>query len=96
MPLTKTQIKHLRNLAHHLKPIVSIGQNGVTENVLNELEIALNYHELVKIKLGTGDRDERQIIIDQLRNSSQADLIQTIGKTLTLFRRNLEKPKIQF
>ncbi len=95
MSLTKTQIKHLRNLAHHIKPIVSIGQNGVTENVLNELDIALNYHELVKIKLGAGDRDERQIIIDQLRNASQAELIQTIGKTMTLFRRNLEKPKIK-
>ena len=96
MPLTKTQIKHLRNLAHHLKPIVSIGQNGVTENVSNELDIALNYHELVKIKLGAGDREQRQIIIEQLATDTGAELIQAIGKTMTLFRRNAEKPKIQF
>lgn len=95
MVLTKTQTKHLRNLAHHLKPIISIGQNGITDNVLNELEIALNHHELVKIKLGAGDRDDRQLMIKQLSTDTGAELIQAIGKTLTLFRRNPEKPKIQ-
>lgn len=96
MSLTKPQTKQLRNLAHHLKPVISIGQNGITENVLNELEIALNHHELVKIKLGAGDRDQRQIMIDQLCAESHGELIQVIGKTLTLFRRNSEKPKIKF
>ena len=96
MSLTKPQIKHLRNLAHHLKPIVSIGQNGITENVMNEVNIALDYHELVKIKLGAGDREDRQALIDDLVNQSSAEQVQAIGKTVTLFRRNPKKPKIQF
>lgn len=96
MSLTKPQTKHLRNLAHHLKPVISIGQNGITDNVLTELDIALNHHELVKIKLGTGDRDERQIMIEQLGRETGAEQVQAIGKTLTLFRRNTDKPKIQF
>lgn len=96
MSLTKPQTKHLRNLAHHLKPVISIGQNGITDNVLNELDIALSYHELVKIKLGTGDRDERQIMIEQLGRETGAEQVQAIGKTLTLFRRNPDKSKIQF
>lgn len=94
MFLSKNQLKHLKTLTHHLKPVISIGQNGVTDNVLNELEIALNHHELVKIKIAGEDRDTRQLIIQQLCEQTSAEKIQVIGKTLTLFRRNTKKPKI--
>ncbi|MDH5736000.1 MAG: ribosome assembly RNA-binding protein YhbY [Gammaproteobacteria bacterium] len=96
MHLSKDQIKHLLKLTHHLKPIISIGQNGITDNVMNELDIALNHHELVKIKIAGEDRDARQAMIQQLCDQTSAEKIQAIGKTLTLFRRNPEKPKIQF
>lgn len=96
MPLSRTQIKHLLSLTHNLKPIISIGQNGITENVLKELEIALNHHELVKIKIAGEDRDARQSMIQQLCEQTAAEKVQAIGKTLTLFRRDPEKPKIQF
>ena len=96
MSLSKNQLKHLRNLTHHLKPVISIGQNGITENLLNELEIALNHHELVKIKIAGEDREARQSIIQALCEQTSAEKIQAIGKTLTLFRRNNQKPKIQF
>ncbi len=95
MHLTKNQLKSLKNLAHHLKPIVTIGQNGVTENVMNEINIALDYHELVKIKLSAGDREDRQKMIQMLCEQTKADKVQSIGKTLTLFRRNPKKPKIE-
>ena len=94
MQLTKNQLKHLQKLTHHLKPVISIGQNGITDNILNELEIALNYHELVKIKIASEDREARQAMIQQLCEQTSAEKIQAIGKTLTLFRRNPEKPKI--
>ena len=96
MQLTKNQLNHLHKLTHHLKPIISIGQNGITDNVLNELEIALNHHELVKIKIAGEDREARQAMIQQLCEQTSAEKIQAIGKTLTLFRRNTQKPKIQF
>lgn len=95
MSLTSSQIKHLRNLTHHLKPVVSIGQHGITDNVMNELNIALDHHELVKIKIAGDDRDARQAMIKQLCDDSGAEKVQAIGKTLTLFRRNAKKPKVE-
>lgn len=73
-----------------------IGQNGITENLLNELNIALDHHELVKIKIAGEDRDSRNEMINQLCQSTAAEKVQAIGKTLTLFRRNKDKPRIQF
>ncbi len=94
MPLSNTQLKHLRALAHHLKPVILIGQHGATDNVINELNVALDHHELVKIKIAGEDRQARQAMIQQLCEQSSADKVQIIGKTLTLFRRNKQKPKI--
>ena len=96
MPLTKAQLKHLITLTHALKPVIMVGQHGVTENLLTELEIALDHHELVKIKISGEDRDSRSAMVDQLCKSSAAEKVQVIGKTVTLFRRNIKKPKIQF
>ena len=59
MPITEKQKRWLKKQVHHLKPVVTVGQAGVTEPVLAELEIALNHHELVKVKINAGDREER-------------------------------------
>ena len=96
MQLSKPQKKHLLTLIHDLKPVIMIGQNGLTENILNELEIALNHHELVKIKIAGDDRESRSEMIELLCDKTSAEKVQAIGKTLSLFRRNKEKPKIQF
>ena len=95
MSLSKPQIKHLVSLAHNLKPVIMVGQHGVTDNVLKELDIALNHHELVKIKIAGEDRDSKNEMINQLCEASGAEKIQAIGKTLTLFKRNTKKPKIE-
>lgn len=94
--LSKIQIKHLRKLTHDLSPIIMLGQHGFTEAVLNELNIALDHHELVKIKLSAGDRDERNQLIDDICEQSHSELVQSIGKTATIFRRNNEKRVIEF
>jgi len=95
MPLSRPQIKHLISLAHNLKPVIMVGQNGVTENILKELEIALDFHELVKIKIAGEDKESRAEMIEQITRASSADIVQKIGKTLSLFRRNNKKPKIE-
>jgi RNA-binding protein len=95
MPLAKHQIKHLKSLTHNLKPVIMVGQNGITENLLTELEIAVNHHELVKIKIAGEDRDKRAEMIIQLTEAVSAEIVQRIGKTVTLFRRNAKKPKIE-
>jgi len=95
MPLSRPQIKYLVSLAHNLKPVIMIGQNGVTKNILKELEIALDFHELVKIKIAGEDRESRVEMIEQLTRASSAKTVQKIGKTLSLYRRNNKKPKIE-
>lgn len=96
MPLSKPQIRHLKTIAHARKPIVMIGQKGVTENVIKELNIALRTHELVKVKVSVGDRQLRDDNVKQLCESSGAECIQQIGNIAVLFLRNGKKPVIIF
>jgi len=91
MSLSKNQIKFLRGKCHDLKPVVMLGQKGLTEAVLNELEIALDHHELVKIKLSVDDRDARKQLAEEICQRCQADVVQSIGKTLTIYRANPDK-----
>lgn len=93
MQLTTSQKQHLRGLAHHLKPVVWIGQQGLRESVLAELDLALDTHELIKVKIAA-ERDERKSIIQALCDHSGATLVQGIGQMAVLFKRNTKKPKV--
>ena len=84
--LTPQHIRKLRGLAHHLKPVLMIGQHGITDNLLNELDIVLNNHELIKITISSTDRDDRQAITTLLCEKSGAELVQKIGKISVLYR----------
>jgi RNA-binding protein len=94
MPLSDSQRRHLRGLAHHLKPVVMVGQDGLKDSLLAELDGALTAHELVKVKVAAADREARAGMVAELVAASGAELVQSIGHTATLFRRNLKKPKI--
>ncbi len=94
MPLTPNQKRQLKSLAHHLKPVVMIGQHGLTENVLNEIGIALEVHELIKVRVSGADREERAKIIDRIIANSGADLVQSIGHVAVFYLRHPKKPKI--
>lgn len=95
MALLKHQIKFLRGKCHALHPIVMVGQKGLTPEVLSELDTALNHHELVKIKLAVDDKQLRQQLVNNLCDQSQAEAVQTIGKTVSLYRANLKNPVIK-
>ncbi len=95
MQLTPKQKRHLKGLAHHLKPVVMSGQHGLTEGVLNEIEIALEAHELIKVRIAAGDKDERKGILETICNSSKAELVQSIGHVAVYYRRHPKKPKIE-
>jgi RNA-binding protein len=94
MALSSSQIRYLRSLAHDLSPIVLLGNKGATEAVVKELNQALDIHELVKVKLSGGDKNERQAQIDTLTGGTQAEQIHQIGHVVVLFRRNTDEPKI--
>ncbi len=94
MSLSNNQVRHLRGLAHALKPVVMVGQHGLKDTIMTEVDIALDVHELIKIKISVGDRDARDGIIQQIVDQSGAELVQRIGNTAVLFRRNPKKPKV--
>lgn len=91
MPVTERQRRHLKGLAHHLKPVVIVGQAGVSQAVLDELGTSLDNHELIKVKVNAGDREERQRMIGQITEHTQAQLIDSIGHVIVLFRANPKK-----
>lgn len=92
--LNDKQKRHLKALAHDRKPIVIVGANGLTEAVLAELEGALTYHELVKVRVNAEDRETREAMIELMCEAAHADFVQRVGHVATLFRRNAEKPRI--
>jgi RNA-binding protein len=94
MSLTNKQNKYLRGLAHTLKPVVMIGNSGITEGVLNELDARLAHHELIKVRISGADRDERQQMAEKLCEESNSELVTTIGHIAIIYRRG-EKPAIR-
>lgn len=94
MALSPSQIRYLRSLAHDLSPVILLGNKGASEAVVKELGLALDIHELVKVKLSGGDKDERQAQIDVLTAGTGSEQIHQIGHVVVLFRRNTDEPKI--
>lgn len=94
-PLTETQKRYLRQLAHDQRPVVLIGAAGLSEAVVVELETAIAHHELVKVKIRGADRDEREAMITEMCRRTAAQLVQRIGHTVVLYRRHPQKPRIR-
>ena len=82
--------KILKAQAHTLKPVIMIGQAGLTSAVLSEIELALNHHELIKIKI-RADREERKLISQKICSDTGAALIQSIGQIVVIYRLNPNK-----
>lgn len=82
--------KKLKAQAHSLKPVVIVGQAGVTDGVLAETEIALDHHELIKVKI-RADRDDRIALCNKICATTKAELVQTIGQIVVLYRHNPKK-----
>ncbi len=94
MGLSATQKKHLRGLTHHINPVVMVGEKGLNDNVLAEIERALDHHELIKVRLRT-DRDTRRAMIGEIADRCSATLVHRIGQVACYFRRNPKKPVIE-
>ena len=87
MSLSPEQRREYRAIAHNLKPVIIVGDKGLSEGLQEELERALNDHELIKIKVASQDRETRHEAITALCESSGAELVQTIGKIAVILRR---------
>jgi len=93
MTLSETQKKYLRGLGHHLKPVIVVGDSGLSEAVVKEFESTINHHELIKVRVRAGDREIRDKIVVSLCDENTS-LVTRIGNVALLFRRNPEKPRI--
>jgi len=95
MAITEQQRRELKKLVHHLKPVVTVGQHGLTEGVFNEIDIALDSHELIKLKLSGGDRDKKKAMIKEICTKTGADFVHSIGHTAAFYRKHPKNPKIK-
>jgi len=94
--LTSKQRAHLRSLAHELKPILQVGTDGVTEPVLASIEEAFNTRELLKIKVLDGAPGNVDETADEIRDGlAGVEVVQTIGKTIVLYRPFPDEPEIE-
>ena len=84
------EILELKARAHHLNPVVLVGQQGLTDSVIRETDAALTAHELIKVRVFGDDRAERIEICNALCEAVDAQLVQHIGKLLVLWRKNIE------
>jgi len=94
MSLSEKQKKHLRRLAHPMSPIVMLGNAGLTDAVVNELDRALTDHELVKVSARVGERDARNEALAVLAGRTSSELVQRIGNVGVFYRRRKELPQI--
>ncbi|NOK59874.1 MAG: ribosome assembly RNA-binding protein YhbY [Chloroflexi bacterium AL-W] len=87
--LTSAQRQHLRRLAHHLKPVVHVGKQGLTNNIYATLDRELSAHELIKIKF-VDFQDQKKTMVDELVQESQSELIGIIGNIAILYRQHTD------
>lgn len=96
MTLTPKQRAQLRSLAHPLKPVLHVGKEGVTEMTLRSLQDAFSGRELLKVKVQSGSPNSASETGAELAaRVPDVHLVQTIGRTLVLYRRHPEKPEIE-
>ena len=94
MPLSDSQRRHLRGLAHHLKPVVMVGQDGLKPSVLAEVDGALTAHELIKVKLLETAPVEKGEVGPWLAERCGAHHVGTVGRTVMLYRRHRTTPQV--
>ena len=83
--------KFLKAKAHALRPVVITGHNGITPTVLNEIILALDHHELIKVRINAADREERQVMVVGILEQTGAELIQAVGHVIVIYRKNPDK-----
>ena len=93
MTLSSQQKQYLKGQAHKLKPVVMVGDAGISDAVVAETDQTLEHHELIKVKLNAGEKADRQVMAQDLCQRTDAELVQLIGRTAILYRA-AQKPRI--
>jgi len=93
--MTGKQRRHLRAIAHSLKPILNLGKQGLSQQIKNEIKAQLMDHELIKLKVLDTCPLTKKECAEKLSLDTEIEVVQIIGKTLLLFSQNPEDPKIK-
>lgn len=93
MAVNDKQKRYLKGLAHTIKPVVLIGNKGLTETVLTEIDNALEQHELIKVRVSGQERSDRIIMLNDIAAKTNSDLVMIIGHIGGYYRKAKE-PKI--
>jgi RNA-binding protein len=88
MTLAQSQKKQLRSIGHDLHPLVTVAGNGLSENVMTEINRALFDHELIKVKFSVGDREVKSSLIAEMCKQSGATLVQSVGNVTLVYLSN--------
>ena len=93
MDLTSKQRKILRSKAHHLKPYIIIGKNGLTKSSINSISRLLNQHELIKVKIA--DNENRENIKDKILLKTSSSIVGSIGKIVIIYKESDNKDEAE-
>jgi len=91
MSLDAAKKKKLKQEAHHLKPVIRVGQKGMTDSLVAETDACLERHELIKVHVAAGERDDRSALAAELTARVGAELVHSIGKVFILYRKKKEE-----
>ncbi len=94
--LTKTQIKYLKVCAQDKKPVVTIGNKGITDEVLDEINVSIDHHELMKIRVNGLNKDNKNDVAAEICNKAGIELVQILGSVLTVFRQVANKKESKY
>ncbi|WP_394261891.1 YhbY family RNA-binding protein [Moraxella boevrei] len=93
--INNAEIKFLKGIGHRLNPVVMVGGHGVTDNVIEEINRALDDHELIKVKIPAGSKDERDAVNQAISEATGSTIITSIGRIVLLLRHNPDaNPKL--
>jgi RNA-binding protein len=95
MNLSESQKKHLRGLGHQLRPVITVGDAGLSASVMKEFESTISHHELIKVRVRSVSREARDAMIGKLCQQGSGSLVQRIGNVALIYRPNPDKPRIR-
>ncbi|AIG25693.1 ribosome assembly RNA-binding protein YhbY [Brevibacillus sp. 7WMA2] len=92
--LTGKQKRYLRSMAHHLTPIFQVGKGGVNENMVKQIQEALEVRELIKVSILQNNMDDKHAVAEDLATGAGAEMVQLIGHTVVLYKESKENKTI--
>lgn len=95
MMLTGKQKRFLRSKAHHVKPIFQVGKIGVNDNMLVQINEALEKRELIKVSILQNCLDDKDTIAEQIQEGTGAEIVQIIGNNIVLYKESEENKQLQ-